>query len=139
MTGTAFCPGDDVARSQMAIFIAKGIAGGGANVPSSGTIGATGYNCTAGGTSLFFDVSPTDIFCKHVHYIASKNVTSGCSTGKYCPANDVSRLDGFLHRQGHRGAQWRSGDPDDLWAGSGHRAFLFGAAEARTSTSRTCR
>jgi hypothetical protein len=92
-TGNAYCPGDDVPRSQMAIFIAKGIAGGGGNVPASGTVGSSAYNCNAGGTSLFSDVSPTDIFCKHVHYIASKNVTSGCSAGKYCPNDDVSRLE----------------------------------------------
>ena len=56
-------------------------------------VGASPYNCTAGGVSLFSDVSPTDIFCKHVHYIASKHVTSGCSAGKYCPGDDVSRLE----------------------------------------------
>jgi CSLREA domain-containing protein len=92
-TGTTYCPGDNVPRSQMAIFIAKGIAGGGGNVPASGTVGSSPYNCTVGGTSLFSDVSPTDIFCKHVHYIASKNVTSGCSAGKYCPGDDISRLE----------------------------------------------
>src|SRR5262249_17796395 len=83
-TGTTYCPGDNVARAQMAIFIAKGMAGGGGNVPVSGTVGASPYDCVSGGVSLFSDVLPTDAFCKHVHYIASKNVTSGCSPGKYC-------------------------------------------------------
>jgi CSLREA domain-containing protein len=92
-TGSTYCPGDNVPRSQMAIFIAKGIAGGGANVPLSGTVGASPYNCVSGGVSLFNDVSPADIFCKHIHYIAAKNVTSGCSAGKYCPGDDVSRLE----------------------------------------------
>ncbi len=68
-TATAYCPDQNVPRSQMAIFIAKGIAGGGGNVPASGTVGSSPYNCTAGGTPLFSDVSPTDIFCKHVHYL----------------------------------------------------------------------
>ena len=36
-TATTYCPGDTVFRVQMAIFIAKGIAGGDANVPASGT------------------------------------------------------------------------------------------------------
>ena len=92
-TATAYCPDQNVPRSQMAIFIAKGIAGGGSNVPASGTVGSSPYNCTAGGISLFSDVSPTDTFCKHVHYLASKNVTSGCSAGKYCPSDDISRLE----------------------------------------------
>ncbi|HTO77161.1 MAG TPA: S-layer homology domain-containing protein, partial [Thermoanaerobaculia bacterium] len=92
-TGTAYCPGENVPRSQMAIFIAKGMAGGGGNVPVSGTVGASPYNCVSGGVSLFSDVLPTDSFCKHVHYIASKNVTSGCSAGKYCPNDSLSRLE----------------------------------------------
>jgi cysteine-rich repeat protein len=91
-TATTYCPGDPVARSQMAIFIAKGIAKGGANVPASGTVGTDAYNCSPGGTSLFSDVTPTDIFCKHVHYIAAQNVTLGCATGKYCPTDTVTRL-----------------------------------------------
>jgi cysteine-rich repeat protein len=92
-TTTTYCPDETVARSQMAIFIAKGIAGGGPNVPVSGTLGSSSYNCTAGGVSLFTDVLPTDIFCKHVHYIASQNVTLGCATNQYCPTGTVSRLE----------------------------------------------
>jgi len=94
-TATTYCPGENVPRSQMAIFIAKGMAGGGGNVPVSGMVGASPYNCASGGggVSLFSDVLPTDLFCKHVHYIASKNVTSGCSAGKYCPNDSLSRLE----------------------------------------------
>ena len=91
-TATAYCPGDPVNRGQMAIFIAKGIAGSGPNVPSSGMVGASSYDCTTGGTSLFTDVTPTDIFCKHVHYIAAQNVTLGCAAGQYCPGDTVTRL-----------------------------------------------
>ena len=91
-TPTKYCPSDSVSRSQMAIFLAKGIAGSGAAVPSSGKVGANAYNCKAGGTSLFTDVLPTDIFCKQVHHIASQNVTLGCSTGQYCPGDTVTRL-----------------------------------------------
>ena len=91
-TATTYCPSDPVARSQMAIFIAKGIAGTAALVPSSGTVGAQHYDCSAGGVSLFTDVMLTDIFCKHVHYIAAENVTLGCATGQYCPTDTVTRL-----------------------------------------------
>ena len=55
------------------------------NVPTSGTVDGQPYNCVSGGVSLFTDVAPTDIACKSVHYIAAKNVTTGCSTGRYCP------------------------------------------------------
>ena len=92
-TATLYCPGDAVTRGQMAIFIARGIAGGGAAVPDSGTVGSSAYNCVSGGTSLFSDVSPTDIFCKHVHFIAARNVTLGCGGGKFCPAGSVNRLE----------------------------------------------
>ena len=92
-TTTTYCPTDPVARSQMAIFIAKGISGGGANVPPSGTVNAQPYDCEIGGNSLFTDVAPTDIFCKHVHYVATQNVTLGCATGRYCPGDNVLRLD----------------------------------------------
>jgi hypothetical protein len=92
-TATKYCPGDNVSRGQMAIFIGKGVAGGGANIPTSGLVGAKPYNCVAGGTSIFTDVLPTDIYCKHIHYIAASNVTLGCSATQYCPAGNVTRLE----------------------------------------------
>ena len=97
-TTTTYCPGDPVSRGAMAIFIAKGIAGTAALVPTAGKVGGQLYNCVAGGVSLFTDVLPTDIYCKHVHYIASQNVTLGCSASKYCPADLVSRdqMAGFI-------------------------------------------
>ena len=90
-TTAAYCPTDKVNRAQMAIFLARGIAHGGANVPVSGSIGGKPYNCVAGGKSLFTDVNPTDIACKSIHYIAAQNVTTGCATGLYCPGDNVSR------------------------------------------------
>ena len=79
----------------MAIFVAKALAGGGANVPVSGSVGGTPYNCVAGvsGVSLFTDVKTTDIFCKQVHYIAAQNVTGGCSGTTYCPNGTITRLE----------------------------------------------
>ena len=90
-TATAYCPSDKVPRSQMAIFIARGIAEGGANVPDSGTLNGQPYNCAPGGVSLFADVAPTDIACKSVHFIAVQNVTSGCASALYCGADNVRR------------------------------------------------
>ncbi len=92
---THYCPGQVVNRGQMAIFVAKGIAGGGPNVPNSGSVVVNGtpkpYNCVAGGTSIFTDVAPTAIYCKHVHYIAAQNVTLGCTASTYCPDATVTR------------------------------------------------
>ncbi len=88
---TLYCPSQNVSRSQMAIFLAKAIAGSGAAIPSSGVVGSTPYNCMAGGSSAFTDVLPTDTFCRHVHYIAVQNVTLGCGPGMYCPNELVTR------------------------------------------------
>ena len=91
---TTYCPSATVSRGAMAIFVAKALAGGGANVPTSGSVGGTPYNCVAGvaGVSLFTDVKTTDIFCKQVHYIAAQNVTGGCSGTTYCPNDTITRL-----------------------------------------------
>ncbi|MGE5278700.1 MAG: S-layer homology domain-containing protein [Acidobacteriota bacterium] len=90
-TVSSYCPDDDVPRDQMAIFLARAIAGGGANVPVSGSVGGKPYNCAPGGVSLYADVSPTSIACKSIHYIAAQNVTTGCSAGLYCPTQLVTR------------------------------------------------
>jgi len=88
---TQYCPSTVVSRDAMAIFIAKGIAGLGELVPSTGLVGASAYNCSPGGHSVFSDVSPTDSFCKHVHYLAAQNVTLGCDATHYCPSQTITR------------------------------------------------
>ncbi len=90
-TPTTYCPNDNVPRDQMAIFIARAVAHGGGNVPVSGTVAGHPYNCVSGGVSLFVDVAPTSPACKSIHYIASKNVTTGCDATHYCPTGLVSR------------------------------------------------
>jgi hypothetical protein len=90
-SASAYCPSDAVPRSQMAIFLARGIAGSGAAVPAGGTLGGAPYFCGPGGVSLFSDVAPSDQFCKHVHYIAGQNVTLGCAPSQYCPSAGVER------------------------------------------------
>jgi hypothetical protein len=92
-TGTTYCPGDKVTRAQMSLFLARGVAGRASGIPNSGTIGSNAYTCGAGGTSLFTDVLPTDIFCRSVHYLAVQNVTAGCSATQYCPTPNVTRLE----------------------------------------------
>jgi hypothetical protein len=90
-TITTYCPGDTVSRSQMSLFVGRGIAGSGAAIPPSGKVNGNAYQCGAGGTSLFTDVPPTDIACRSVHYIAAQNVTLGCSPTTYCPTQTVTR------------------------------------------------
>jgi hypothetical protein len=75
----------------MAVFIARAQAGGDAGVPSVGEAQGSAYSCLSGGTSLFSDVSPTDPFCRHVHYIYATNVTTGCAAGRYCAGDNVTR------------------------------------------------
>jgi hypothetical protein len=74
-------------------FIAKVVAGGGPNIPATGDVSGSAYNCSAGGNSLFTDVAPTDIYCKHVHYIAAQNVTAGCSPTTFCPLGTITRVE----------------------------------------------
>jgi hypothetical protein len=92
-SATQYCPNDKVRRDQMGLFLGRAIAKGGANIPQSGTVGTSPYNCMAGGVSLFTDVAPTDATCRAIHYIASKNVTGGCGGGEYCVSQNVKRAE----------------------------------------------
>ncbi|HPW56686.1 MAG TPA: S-layer homology domain-containing protein [Thermoanaerobaculaceae bacterium] len=87
-----FCPNNSVTRWEMAVFIATALAGSGAAVPAQGTIPGYGsFNCTAGGTSVFSDVPPTDGGCKFIHYILNYGITAGCAPSQYCPSQAVTR------------------------------------------------
>jgi len=88
---TTYCPDTPVPRDQMAIFVGKALAEAGDLVPTGGLVGADAYSCKSGGTSLFTDVAPTDSACRHIHYIASQNVTLGCSATQYCPTQTITR------------------------------------------------
>ena len=88
-----FCPDATLDRAQITIFLAKTLAHGEENIPDSGTVGDAAYACLDGGHSLFVDVAPTDSFCRHVHYLAARNVDDGCAEAKYCPDDLVSRLE----------------------------------------------
>jgi len=87
-----YCPAQKVPRSQMAIFIARALARGGA-LPETGLVEGAPYDCVAGGTSLFDDVSPDSIFCKGVHFIAAQSVTAGCAPALFCPGPSVTRAE----------------------------------------------
>ncbi len=88
--GGKFCPGGVVNRWQMAVFLAKAMAG--IFVEDSGTVPGTGaYDCTAGGSSIFSDVPVTDPGCRFIHFLAAQGVTAGCGGGNYCPGDPLRR------------------------------------------------
>lgn len=88
----SYCPFDPVPRWQMAVFIARALAGSDAAVPSSGFVAGKGpYNCVSGGASVFTDVAKTSTYCRHVHYIAAQGITLGCADVLYCPNQIVPR------------------------------------------------
>jgi hypothetical protein len=93
-TPTSYCPDLNVFRLQMAVFIARSQAGGDGNIPVSGSAQGNPYNCVFGGQSQFTDIAPDNPFCRHVHYLFSTGVTTGCVTTpprQYCPNDNVSR------------------------------------------------
>jgi hypothetical protein len=90
-----FCPDPDVTRAQMALFMARAVAASDAAVPVSyGPDPLTGrsYSCDPGSPNLHFaDVTTSDLFCRHVHYLWAKDVISGFPDGSYGSALNVSR------------------------------------------------
>lgn len=82
--GGNYCPDANTTRGQMAVFLARALAG--SNIPASGTVPGMGsYQCGDGGTSVFSDVDPSDARCPHIHYIAAQQISSGCGNGNFCP------------------------------------------------------
>jgi hypothetical protein len=81
----------------MAIFIARAIVAplGGAAVPVTyGPDPDTGlsYSCDAGSPNLHFtDVFPSDVYCRHAHYLWARGIISGCSASQYCPDLTIGR------------------------------------------------
>jgi hypothetical protein len=90
-----YCPADNVSRGQMALFIARAVAGSDAAVPVTyGPDPVTGrsYSCNAGSPNLHFtDIATSDIFCRHTHYLWAKDVISGFPDGSFGPGLFVTR------------------------------------------------
>jgi hypothetical protein len=90
-----YCPGDNVTRGQMALFIARAVAGSDASVPVTyGPDPVTGrsYSCNAGTPNLhFIDITTSDLFCRHVHFLWAKDVVSGFGDNSYQPGGLVTR------------------------------------------------
>jgi PKD repeat protein len=90
-----FRPTSSSIRLATAMFVARGLVApvGDGAIPVSGLVGSTAYSCKAGGNSLLTDVLPTDIGCKHAHYLLARgvNVNFQCKPSSICPTADTTR------------------------------------------------
>jgi hypothetical protein len=73
----AYCPGNDVTRAQMAVFILKAEHGAAFAPPAC--------------TGLFTDVACPSQFADWIERLAAEGITSGCGGTNYCPTNPVTR------------------------------------------------
>jgi hypothetical protein len=74
-----FCPGDNVNRSQMAIFLLRAKHGGNYSPPG------------VGGSSGFNDVPFDTTYAPWVKQLAAEGITAGCGNGNFCPGDAVNR------------------------------------------------
>lgn len=74
----AYCPDKPVKRSEMAIFLERGMRGS-AFVPPD----ASGV--------IFSDVWPTSFAADWIEQLYADGITSGCGQGAYCPNDPVTR------------------------------------------------
>jgi fibronectin type 3 domain-containing protein len=92
LSDRTFRPSDPATRMTTAMFVARALQDGrgDSGVPGSGSIGGVAYNCSAGGRSLYADVAATEVGCKHVHYLAARNVAvrHACSASNSACADD---------------------------------------------------
>lgn len=85
-----YCPIAPLLRQELAAFVARARAGGDANVPSSGTVDGSPYNCTLG-PDLFDDAAVGTTFCRHANYVAAHGIYSGCGSRLFCAFSDAPR------------------------------------------------
>lgn len=76
--GGGYCPGNNVTRAQMAVFLLKARYGSGYRPPA-----ATG--------TVFTDVPASNLFAPWIENLFALGITGGCGTGLYCPDNPVTR------------------------------------------------
>lgn len=89
-----YCPDDMVKRWQATMFVARALRGSDANVPATYTDPDTNrsYRCDSASPQLYFaDVTATDNYCRHVHYLWARGVVSGCGGNNFCPLDDITR------------------------------------------------
>jgi len=108
-----YCPNDAVTRSQMAVFLLKGIHNSNYGPPGVGS--STGFN----------DVATNYWAAAWIKQLAAEGITGGCGGGDYCPEAPVTRaqMAVFLLKAKHGSAYnppAANGDftdvPADYWA-----------------------
>jgi hypothetical protein len=77
--GGQYCPGGNVTRAQMAVFLLRGIHGSSYGPPA------------LSGDSGFGDVKPDHWAGAWIKQLAAEGITSGCGGGRYCPEASVTR------------------------------------------------
>jgi hypothetical protein len=75
-TGPKYCPGDNVTRGQLAVFIIRAMFGD-----------TFQYNTTP----YFTDVAANDPFFSYIQKLRDLGITSGCTATKFCPGDPVNR------------------------------------------------
>ncbi len=77
-TGDSYCPGNNVTRAQMAVFLLKAEHGAAYLPPPC--------------TGIFGDVPCPSLFANWIEQLAAEGITAGCAGGaNYCPSNPVLR------------------------------------------------
>jgi hypothetical protein len=76
--GGGYCPGNDVTRAQMAVFLLKSkYSADYVPPPATGTV--------------FLDVPASNPFAPWIENLAALGITGGCGSGNYCPTASVTR------------------------------------------------
>jgi hypothetical protein len=105
LTPLRYCPEGIVTRSQMAVFLLRGIHGSTYTPPDLDA------------SSGFGDVPTTYWAAAHIKQLAAEGITAGCGGGNYCPEGPVTRaqMAVFLLRSKYGGSY----TPPDAGAGTG--------------------
>ncbi len=80
-SGALFCPGADVTRLQMAIFLIRAKFG---SLAANSRLGNTP-------TPYFTDVAAGSVEFPFIQKMKDFGITSGCSAAQYCPGSPISR------------------------------------------------
>jgi len=88
-----FCPAPAITRRTMSVMLARDLAGGDASVPAKAPDPGNGraYDCTDGAANAFSDVPDSDVGCRYIYYLWSKNVVDGFGNGIFGPGLSVTR------------------------------------------------
>ena len=72
-----YCPGNEVTRAQMAVFLLRSKYGSAYQPPPA--------------SGIFPDVSLNNFAAAWIEQLAAEGITSGCGNGNYCPSDSVTR------------------------------------------------